>query len=1451
MVHEITTTQVGGMNQNGMYQADHIAFRPAFGGHYWRSACFKEQSPQLEGNLPATQVKAEGQEALFTCIARNLQNNTVIWKYGADKILTAGTVRVTQKQNIQVLHDEGGNVYVLSISNLTPHDSGLYVCEINSTPPTRTFHKLTVLSSNLSVPHEIRAVNTSMDVWGFSTPSPIAHDYSSCCVGLGVSSQCLGFCNIRNILEGKAGSNPAECEKDFPNIVLCMADGKNHAPCCQEAQVPDICQDMCSGKYNQRTDSLKTHLSCSAFTAPTLACIAKGISILPGRPVELEATDLSSTSFTLKWLPATTTASELTQDYFQITLETLGEMNHKNLKNALPMPQLRPSESFKVPGNVFEYAMEALTPFTLYNATVTALNQHGESLPSYNLLILTHTKGESMWTQAQGKALPDLPDFKQCCLSKNITHTSCADTFCDFEKVQNVSVPDLMVCAPWTGSMFDCLFDGQDHTQCCQDNGLPDVCLGFCNGSIKTVDFSHFKCMKYMAQISQCIMKQHNVLSTAPRDFRFSNIGSNTGLIHWNTPRINGEHVQSYLVHYREMMPRNLGEEVIQSTEHTVYILEDLVPDTSYEVYVEPVNQYGIGESSTRIVFKTATSPDDSQDEAEDTYESHQRCCIASGVRSLPLCSYNVTMTEVRSLAKLCVSELSRLTTCAAGGKDHMPCCARRGVPTECQPLCQGIQPSPGTSTMDKCLSYAGNILTCLEEGSLSLPEPVHNFHTTFLGKGVVAFEWEHPNTTEDVSQFELYYKKLYNNSNTEHIFTENENINATGLTQTITDLDTDARYQFFIISRNPWGTSLPSSLITLNMSGEATKTVMEGVATAPHSVIVTKKGPDFLSLTWTNPTISHPLDYLRYVVYYRSLTNTGENVTHSVETPFNAMQITKLNPNTQYIIFLTTKTMAGESEPSETLIVWTNPIIPAYAEVTPTTRQLIALVLILSNFLFFQAPTIHPKEGILEGDSVSVLCIGMGSPTPNLTLYIAGHPIRMTQGRHMATTVHNISRHMDRVACHADNGFGSPMLSSRQIAIGRQPSFTSHPPGSIQAKEGQPLLLEFHLDASPHAQIRIGREGVSMKMTERFAVQVIQDPNDRFASKAVINITSCLPIDSGDYYIHANNSVGSLVHEFTLRINANIPQTEDSKSCCQRLNVTEECQPLCSLNLDLDFLIARPQCFAEFDKLMHCAADGSDHRHCCSMAGVPSACLDWCRGIEVHEDEFCALTHARDIHNCFGEGKYTLPGAPRNIKVTPISADSAKANWDPPTKNPTAVELYRVLYRKKGERFAEKIDTPETEITISNLTPGVTYELVVKAGNSNGTSQLSAPLQFFTANHYLVETTQIYSPVPSIVGVLVAVCLLVPLAMFAIWYVKTHKTVSRSSSTAGSFDNPFFNQEIYMNQIGDDQDPAPSMTVPRPEPHQPQNLEDTECDPTFYEEVKLGKKGEGFKRLK
>ncbi|KAJ3646010.1 hypothetical protein Zmor_023623 [Zophobas morio] len=94
----------------------------------------------------------------------------------------------------------GGDVWVLVIKNAKPSDSGIYVCEVNSNPIVRSFHKLSVLSKALLPPSN--TTDPSQYEEQKQQFSSRNHNYTDCCVGRNVSSNCLGFCNIQSILEG-------------------------------------------------------------------------------------------------------------------------------------------------------------------------------------------------------------------------------------------------------------------------------------------------------------------------------------------------------------------------------------------------------------------------------------------------------------------------------------------------------------------------------------------------------------------------------------------------------------------------------------------------------------------------------------------------------------------------------------------------------------------------------------------------------------------------------------------------------------------------------------------------------------------------------------------------------------------------------------------------------------------------------------------------------------------------------------------------------------------------------------------------------------------------------------------------------------------------------------------------------------------------------------------------
>lgn len=75
----------------------------------------------------------------------------------------------------------------------------------------------------------------------------------------------------------------------------------------------------------------------------------------------------------------------------------------------------------------------------------------------------------------------------------------------------------------------------------------------------------------------------------------------------------------------------------------------------------------------------------------------------------------------------------------------------------------------------------------------------------------------------------------------------------------------------------------------------------------------------------------------------------------------------------------------------------------------------------------------------VIEGSSMTVLCIAMGTPTPTISLYLSGRLVRQKTTRHMVTVISNVTRDMNEISCYADNGYGTPMQASKRIVISRE----------------------------------------------------------------------------------------------------------------------------------------------------------------------------------------------------------------------------------------------------------------------------------------------------------------------------------------------------------------------------------------------------------------------------
>lgn len=449
-------------------------------------------------------------------------------------------------------------------------------------------------------------------------------------------------------MDGTTGIDPEACEKDFPSIVKCMADGRNHVPCCKKKQVPDLCQDMCRGEYTPFTDYLKSRVSCVSHTLPALKCILQGVQTLPSEPENVFVEPLTEKSMQVSWSVPTKLGETI--KFYSINVTVLHSFDQDEVAN-----QTASAISVSVSSDLDTAVINDLKPFTMYSISVTAFNDYGSSLPSYRVRALTLESG--IGKQTSVAEVPVLPDVRGCCVSHGMTHRTCLDRMCDPKRADFTEIPDLMVCAPWANITFSCLANKIDHSPCCKSRGIPDVCLPFCAGTITTINFNFFKCLQYMSEYSSCLLQGYGVLAGPPSRLKSPLIAAHFSVLEWAPPKILPDTVTSYNLHLRKL---GSGEEyTVIEKEHPPIILEDLESDMYYEAFIVALNAHGKGGPSPRLVFKTKPNT-----EIEDSAPNYNMtsCCHASGLlpQCMPLCSYDIKMSDLQSLGAVCQAQLGK-----------------------------------------------------------------------------------------------------------------------------------------------------------------------------------------------------------------------------------------------------------------------------------------------------------------------------------------------------------------------------------------------------------------------------------------------------------------------------------------------------------------------------------------------------------------------------------------------------------------------------------------------------------------------------------------------------------------------------------------------------------------------------------------------------------------------
>ena len=188
---------------------------------------------------------------------------------------------------------------------------------------------------------------------------------------------------------------------------------------------------------------------------------------------------------------------------------------------------------------------------------------------------------------------------------------------------------------------------------------------------------------------------------------------------------------------------------------------------------------------------------------------------------------------------------------------------------------------------------------------------PPHCF-TTSLSLQIL-LKWRPGQEASQTEHYEVLYREVADNETTHQIFQSQWQVNTNQPMVKVDGLVTGRLYSFYVVSRNDKGTSLPSSLLTVNISLAAWTGQAVGATSPPHVLRLRSETTTSLSLEWNPPSIAHPEDQLRYRLYYRPVSNeTHTDLQSSLlyeETDLLTIRLESLEPDTEYELSVTALT--------------------------------------------------------------------------------------------------------------------------------------------------------------------------------------------------------------------------------------------------------------------------------------------------------------------------------------------------------------------------------------------------------------------------------------------------------------------------------------------------------------------------------------------------------------
>nr|XP_046912345.1 Ig-like and fibronectin type-III domain-containing protein 1 isoform X1 [Dermatophagoides farinae] len=1354
-----------------------------------------------------------GDDIDIDCVIKNRNNLTVLWKYingTSESLLAANQVIVSDDKRLSVIHHEQQERWILQIRFARVQDTGVYKCEVNSIPKTyetrmvmvsvrKTYvdnirnmdhynnnnHTDSSSSSSLSmqqppsstisirgsyVPDEYRPTTSPALPPGstaYNSSSPfVDRSFYECCQTEGVPILCKALCNLQAMISDQ--TKPfmyTLCYNYMAHIFRCISDGRNHLPCCQRQQVPQLCQPSCSGRYS--LEKALDHAICHEHSKTILFCIADGLQVLPEQPQEIQAETINSTFILLKW----TNRDNSLANQYKIIFHELHSFDENWSKiNHTVTTNDEPEQTIIVPATITETSIGPLKRSTMYEIKMIATNNYGESLPTNDLRVVTHSSDakisdsiKSIGNNTESNENDNnnnnnngtvAPSLRRCCSQQGVRNEACLKQLCEPFIIEPVDVEESIMCMKYMNTSYRCIEeirDNTDYEQCCEEEGVNGFCKHFCSGQTSLMyDFqSQFQCLPYMSSLISCVLERKGFVTTEPQTVSVSSVHNDWALVQWKPPKKRIETITKYQVHYRELSEDADDFYFVETADKSPFLIDKLRPSARYEVFVTAVNKHGVSRGSSRVLFNT-TSPEidpiSEQLDQTDTSLGYNEtlCCEKAAVQNtcLPLCNYHLKMRDLFKLSLFCAEPKTARTIlrCLAGGRDHRPCCERRGIDSDCFDLCNGMITFTSRDVAAKCSKYDGKIFQCMAEGADTLPGMPQELHASNVTSTSISIAWNKSSDelpVNDQISFQIRYSPLSSNQTIPpHPFDDkySTKLNVTNTRFTLTNLKPNTTHSIYVVSANQYGQSAPSQVLVVR-TNPVNVTINTNVTHAtigpPHGLELIRKSITALVFRWSEPHYSSPDVTYSYDIFFQKVKNLNAgNLTWIVlHSNTNIIVIQNLTRNTQYAISVRARSSNGQVSPlSETLLAWTDPSLP----------------------LEISQPFVHPFP-IIEGSMVTIRCESIGYPIPNMTVFINGLKVKTEKARIIHHSIDYVERNLSAIACQAVNEESRhPVQSFREVNVHFAPTITLYKESKIVQRYSM-AILECEFSGYPKPKIRFLKDNLLISRFNNSRIfPHLKKTKTWVATFVIANVDK---ENQGNYDCIARNDYGEEKKTLKLLVDDQEHVSKNYTECCEKKNIPNECMFVChKKEINLFDVYKNQKCLEHLNKYIYCAADGSDHRRCCMFREVATECLHWCAGYKIQKMDYCLVSSARDIMSCFREGNRFLPSPPRNVHVHSIySNNHVLIEWEDSDKNRDSTHWYWVYWKKVGTNEMDRDRIEKNFYELTSLEPDSTYEFVIKTNNYHGTSIPSEPLVINLSRlqaEYLTSDSQILTNV-------------------------------------------------------------------------------------------------------